>query len=295
MNYQIISDGSCDLDPALAEEMNITVVPFYVSMDEATYQKEIIDVGIRDFYQQMTENPAVYPKTSMPSVKDYVDVFTTVVAKGDAIICLCITSKFSGSMQSAVSARDMLLEQYPDAEITVMDTTVNTVLQGLFVLEAARMLKEGVSYEENISRLEQIRKTGRIFFTVGSIDYLQHGGRIGKVAGAAVSVLGIKPLITLRDGEIFSSGLARGRKKSLEKVIDLLKEYLEENHADIRDYSVVVGYGYDYDEAKEFCSCIKQELSKQYGDFELPIFQIGATIAVHTGPYPLGVGIIRRA
>lgn len=295
MNYQIISDGSCDLDPALAEKKHITVVPFYVSMDETTYQKEIVEIGIREFYAKMVAEPTTFPKSSMPSVQDYVDVFTPVVKQGDAIICLCITSKFSGSLQSAVTARDMLLEQYPDAKITVMDTTVNTVLQGLFVLEAAALWEAGIPYEEAVSRLEKIRESGRIFFTVGSIDYLQHGGRIGKVAGAAVSVLGIKPLITLKEGEIFSSGVARGRKKSLDKVIGLLKAYLEENHADIRDYSIAVGFGYDYEEAVNFRDQVKAEISAKYGEFELPIYQIGATIAVHTGPYPLGIGIVKRA
>lgn len=294
MSYQIISDGSCDLGAALAAEKRITVVPFYVAFGGESYKKEIEEIGIRDFYNQMVENPTVFPKSSMPSVQDYADVFTPVIERGEAVLCLCITSKFSGSLQSAVTARDMLLEKYPQAQITVMDTTVNTVLQGIFVLEAVRLRDNGVPYEEAVARLEQVRDTGRIFFTVGSIDYLQHGGRIGKVAGAAVSVLGIKPLITLKEGEIFSSGVARGRKKSLDKVISLLKAYLEENHADIREYSICVGYGYDYEEAQAFQAQVKSEMASQYGDFDLPMFQIGATIAVHTGPYPLGVGIVKR-
>ncbi|MDE5965725.1 MAG: DegV family protein [Lachnospiraceae bacterium] len=294
MSYQIISDSSCDLGAALAAEKQITVVPFYVAFDEESYKKEIEEMGIRDFYQQMVDNPTVFPKSSMPSVQDYADVFTPVIERGEAVLCLCISSKFSGSLQSAITARDMLLEKYPEAQITVMDTMVNTVLQGIFVLEAVRLRDAGIPYEEAVARLEKVRDTGRIFFTVGSIDYLQHGGRIGKVAGAAVSVLGIKPLITLKEGEIFSSGVARGRKKSLDKVISLLKAYLEENHADIRDYSICIGYGYDYEEAQAFQAQVKSELASEFGDFDLPLFQIGATIAVHTGPYPLGVAIVKR-
>lgn len=295
MNYRIVSDGDCDLAPELAREKNITVVPFYVSFDDATYQKEIEEIGIRDFYERMVSDPKTFPKSSMPSVQDYADVFTPIVEAGEAIICMCITVKFSGSYQSAMTAKEMVLEEHPDAQITVIDTTMDTVLQGLYVLEAVKLRDAGVSYEETVARLEAVKETGRIFFTVGSIDYLQHGGRIGKVAGVAVSVLDIKPLITLKEGEIFSSGIARGRKRSLDKVIALLKDYLKERNATPDAYEIVVGYGYDIEEAEHFREMVVSELTAGFGEYQIEKFQIGATIAVHTGPYPLGVGVLKRA
>ncbi len=97
--YHIISDGSCDLPKELAEEKNITVVPFYVSFDDKNYLKENVEIGIRDFYQQMVDRKGVYPKSSMPSTQDYVDVFTPYARDGMPVICICITTKFSGSMQ----------------------------------------------------------------------------------------------------------------------------------------------------------------------------------------------------
>lgn len=196
--YHIVSDGSCDLPPALVREIGVTVVPFYVSFGDENYQKEIEEIGIREFYQKMVDNPKIYPKSSMPSVQDYVEVFEPLVREGKPVICICITTKFSGSMQSALNARQMLLEEYPEAEITVMDATVNTVLQGLLVLEAVRLRDRGTSCQDTIKRLEEIKGTGRIFFTIGGMEYLQHGGRIGKVAGVAGSVLGIRPVITLK-------------------------------------------------------------------------------------------------
>ena len=295
MNYQIISDGSCDIETELVKEKELIKVPFYVSFDDVDYKKEIDEIGIREFYDMMVEKKGVYPKSSMPSVQDYVDVFTPVVERGDAILCMCITTKFSGSMQSALTARDMVIEKYPDAKITVMDTTFATGLQGVLVMEAIRLKEEGVGYEEAVARLEAVRDSGRIFFTIGSIDYLQHGGRIGKVAGAAASVLGIKPMITFKDGEIFSSGVTRGRKKSMDKVISLLKEYLEEHSGRIQDYRIMVGVGYDLEEGEHFRQQVLDELTPEFGEFELPIFQIGATISVHTGPYPIGVVIVKRA
>lgn len=126
--FHIISDGSCDLPVELTEEKNITVVPFYVSFDDEHYQKEIVEIGIRDFYQQMVDRKGVYPKSSMPSTQDYVDVFLPYVKQGLPVVCICITTKFSGSMQSALNARSLVLEKYPQAQITVIDATINTIL-----------------------------------------------------------------------------------------------------------------------------------------------------------------------
>ena len=224
--YHIISDGSCDLPPELAARKNITVVPFYVSFDDEHYLKENVEIGIRDFYQQMVDRKGVYPKSSMPSTQDYVDVFRPYAQEGVPIICICITTKFSGSMQSALNAKSIVQESLPQAQITVIDATVNTVLQGQYVLEAAALRDSGVEYGACVARLEEIKGTGRIFFTVGDMEYLKHGGRIGKVSAVAGSVLGIRPVITLKEGEIFPSGIGRGRKRTTEKTISLLLEYL---------------------------------------------------------------------
>lgn len=298
MKYKIVTDGSCDLPSELCREKDITVVPFYVSFDSEHYKKEIVEMPIREFYNQMVADPTTFPKSSLPSVQDYVDVFTPIVKEGTAIICLCITSKFSGSCQSAMNARQIVLESFPNAQITVIDTTINTVLQGIFVLEAVKMRDAQIPYEKVIEELNAIKSTGRIFFTVGNIDYLKHGGRIGKLAGLAGSMLGIKPLITLKEGEIFPSGVSRGRKKSLEKVYELLWQYIEEVGATPETYSICVGYGYDLDEAEEFRKGAVAFLNGKgfiIEDKELKSYQIGATISVHTGPYPLGFGIVRKA
>ena len=293
--YQIFSDGSCDLPPELVKEKNIVVVPFYVSFDGEHYKKEIEEVGIRDFYQKMVDNPKMFPKSSLPSTQDYLDAFRPVVERDIPIICICITTKFSGSMQSAVNAKNMILEKKPDARITVIDATVNTVLQGLYVLEAVRLRDRGAGYEETVARLEEIKSTGRIFFTVGNMEYLKHGGRIGKVAGAAGSILGIRPVITLKQGEIFPSGIGRSRRRTTEKTIELLLNYLDEVKEDISCYSLAVGYGYDYEEACSYRDSVLAALAGRYDLKELPIYQIGATIGVHTGPHPIGLGIIHRA
>ena len=295
-SFHIISDGSCDLPTELTGEKNITVVPFYVSFDEGHYLKEKEDIGIREFYQQMIDRKGVYPKSSMPSTQDYADVFLPFAEKGEPVICICITTKFSGSMQSAVNAREIVKEEYPDAEITVIDATVNTVLQGQYVLEAAAMRDAGFTYRDTVARLEQIKSTGRIFFTVGNMEYLKHGGRIGKVGALAGSVLDIRPVITLKKGEIYPSGIGRGRKRSTDKAKALLLDYLKDSGMGIECFSLSVGYGYDVEEGKEYRDSVIEMLRNHgYEISEIPVYQIGATIAVHTGPYPLGIGVIEKA
>ena len=292
---QIISDGSLDLSRELTRERDILVVPFYVSFDGETYLKEGVELDIREFYQRMVDHPDVFPKTSMPSVDDYYQVFLPLAKQDVPMICICITTKFSGSMQSATTARDMILEEYPKARITVIDAEINTVLQGLYVLEACRLRDLGWEYDRMVERLLAIRESGRIFFTIGNIDYLKHGGRIGKGMGIAGSALKIKPLITLKEGEIFASGIARSREKSMQKVIEMLKAYLDERTAKPGEYSFAIGYGYDYEEACHFREMLKDLVRERLGIDEIEIYQIGATIGVHTGPYPIGVGIIKRA
>lgn len=297
--YQIISDGSCDLPPELTEAKKIEVVPFYVSFDDETFYREIAEMPIRDFYEKMVEHENVlFPKSSLPSIDDYLNIFKKYAIHDIPIICICITTKFSGSYQAAINAKNILLETYPDARVTVIDSMMDTVLQGLYVLEAAKLREQGLSYEQTIKRLLAIRESGRIFFTVGNVDYLKHGGRIGKLSSLAASLLGIRPLITLKEGEIFPSGIARSRKKSIEAVWNLLDNHiktLQQQGEDMRDYIVTVGYGYDIPEAECFLSETKKRFQNVLDVDSIEMYQIGATIAVHTGPYPLGFGFLKKA
>ena len=295
--FHVVTDGSCDLPVELTKEKNLTVVPFYVSFDDEHYMKEIEEIGIREFYQQMVDNPKVYPKSSMPSMQDFADAFKPFAEAGMPVICICITTKFSGSMQSAVNAREMILEEYPDAKIHVIDSKINTVLQGIYTLEAVRLRDAGWDYESAIARLEELRDTGRIFFTVGDMEYLRHGGRIGKVAGVAGSLLGIRPVITLKQGEIFPSGIGRSRKNTTQKAIDLLVQYLKEQRISADKFTVCIGFGYDAEEAKTFRERAYEALRAAGLDLkeEIKLYQIGATISVHTGPYPLGFGVVEKS
>ena len=296
MDFQIISDSSCDLDMELREKYNIQVVPFYISFDGEKYYKEREEIDIREVYKRMVDEPKNYPMTSLPSVQNYIDAFTPHVEAGRAIICMCLTTSLSGSYNSACNAKEIICEEHPDAKITVINSLGATVSQGVAIIEAARMQQEGKTYEEVVAYLDgESKSTSRIFFTVGNTDYLKHGGRIGKVAAVASSVLSLKPLITLKDGEISASSVARSRKKSLVMTLDLVRNYFKETGDNPKDYLYAVGFGYDKDEAVEFKKQFEDMMNNEFGGVgETFLFQIGATICVHTGPYAIGLGLIKK-
>ena len=295
--YKIISDGSCDLGTERAAQLQIDIVPFYVSTDQETYLKEIEELGVHDLYQFMIDHPGVYPKTSLPTVNDYIEMFTGYVEKEIPILCICITSKFSGSYNSAMNAKQMIEEDYPNAKITVIDSTINTVLQGTYLQELASYRDAGASYEELIDKANEIKSTGRIFFTVDSFDYLTQGGRLGKLGEIASNTLKIKPLIVLKNGEIFPFGIARTRENAKKRVIDQAIKYVQQNGNDPEQYRINIGYGYDKAEGEQYYEKFLTKFQSTWPDAKLTIgtMQIGATIGVHTGPYPLGCGIVKKA
>ena len=168
--------------------------------------------------------------------------------------------------------------------------------ESIVVENAVAMRDAGCTLDEAVTWLEAEKITNQIFFTVGNLDYLIKGGRIGKVTGRAANILGIKPMILFKEGEIFSAGVARGRQKSFEKALDLLMTYLAEHNGTPDDYCITVGYGYDADEGKRLWMQTRAALRAKYPACEcnVVLLQIGCTIAVHTGPYALGMGVMRR-
>lgn len=296
MKFGIVSDSSCDLSLQYAQQEQVTIVSFYVSFDGERYMKEGKEIAVTDFYQKMADNPGCYPKTSMPSVQDYIEAFLPFVKERMPVLCICLTKKFSGSMQAAINAREALTETYPEAKIQVMDSQLVTAVQALFVQEAVRLRNSGLELEEAVKALEKIGSSGHIFFTTKDLKYLEHGDRIGKAASLAGSMLNIKPLLQYFDGELGPTELCRGRKKSLCKVAEMFVDYLEKKKINLEEYLLVTGEGLHVPEYKTFKDDLRDKMGKKgYPVKDWPQVQIGATIGVHTGPYPIGVGILKKA
>lgn len=295
MKFHIVSDSSCDLGLERTQRLGVDLVSYYVALGDEVYYREERDISTHDFYQRMAGHPGVFPKTSMPTIEDYLDVFRPLAQQDIPILCICLNARFSGSYQCAQNARNALLEDFPKAQLYVMDSHLATVLQGLLVEQAVQLRDREFTLMQAVEALEPIRSTGRIFFTTNDLDYLSHGGRIGKAAAATGSLLKVKPLIGYQDCGLVSDGIAQGRKKSLQRVQELFYRYVQRQELDLSQWQVVTGFGLDRQEYDSFTDTLFDGLAQRgYSVPRSPVYQIGVTIGVHTGPTPIGVGILRR-
>ena len=286
-NFIILSDSSCDLPENSRQQFNIDVVPFYISFDKENYLKENIDIKIYDFYEKIVSEKII-PKTSLPSMEDYCEYFKKHLDNGLDILCFTICSELSGSYQSAINAANIMLEDYPERKILVIDSRKATVAQGLLVIEASKMQKAGFSIEETFEKMEQLKHEGIIVFTIDTLEYLQKGGRIGKASALAGSLLNIKPILLLDNGILEPHSKVRGRKKSLSETLKIFNEYIED---DINKYEIAIAHAHCKDEAIE----LEKNLNEKYNiKLSYPIFDIGVTVGAHTGATAIGVGFIKK-
>lgn len=289
-NYQIFSDSACDMPQELINEFNIQLIPFYVTFDQETYYKETVEITPKEFYQTLQNKP-VLSQTSLPSVQDYITKFKPVIQEGKEILCFCLSQKFSGSYRSAVNAKEILEGIDPEAKITIIDSIQATAGQGLILLQAAKMQKAGYSLEDCVKRIEEIKSTARIMFTVDNLDYLSSGGRIGKVTALAGNMLNLKPLIKLKEAELIPYTKVRGREKALDKIVAMVEEHFHDNKQRYQDYDFCLANATTMEDAMD----MKQRIESLIGRaITKPIFQIGATIGTYAGPGALGVCFVKR-
>ncbi len=288
--FQIISDGSCDLPKELLLLNEIVLVPFSITFDSdkesVLYQNK--DLTTDQFYDHLLSSPKDYPHTACPSMQCFLDHFEEAYSSHTPILCVCISSKWSGSYNSACIAKEILLERHSDAQIEVIDSEVNTVCQGLYVLEIARLRDEGLSFKA-ICDLCRVRHGDRIIFSVSDLSYLLHGGRIGNLAATIARVFPIDPLIIAKHGQIYSGGIALKRRRAMLSIIQKINDHFCKHHLKKEDYVFSIGYCHNREEGEMF----QKEVEEKVGVKTL-LSQIGMTIAVHTGPEALGVAFLRK-
>jgi DegV family protein with EDD domain len=236
-------------------------------------------------------NEKVFPKTSLPSVHDYINYFELSILDNKDILCLCLTQKFSGSYQSAVNAKAILEEKYPEAKIHIIDSIQATAGQGILLIQAAYMREAGLTLEEAVDRIHEIKPTARIMFTVDTLEYLAKGGRIGKVTSLAGTMLNLKPMIQLKDAELIPYSNVRGRKKALQKAIDMAEEYFIETGEKYEDYDFCLANA----STLEDTAFVQTQLEELIGrKLTYPVFQIGVTIGTYTGPGAVGICFVKK-
>ncbi len=292
--FKIISDTACDYSIDYAKSVDVDLVPLYVTFDGTTYLKDKEELPIETFYDKIL-NENLFPKTSLPGVQDYIDKFLPYIKNNQPVICITISTILSGSYNSAVMAKDYILDEYPDAKIEIINSLVDTAAQALIVREAVRIRNAGFSFEKAVELLNKIILSSTIFFTIGSLDYLKKGGRIGRLATKLTEALNIRPIIYLQLGELNIGGIARTRNKSKKIVLDVLKKYFTKNKLDINDYVFTAESCTDFDELKDFRKDFENTFNvkcvESYEDFNI---RIGSVTACHTGPYAIGIGIVPK-
>ena len=286
--YKIIADTSCDIPAAVFAEKNVTYVPFNVSFDQENYMEELKDISPDEFHTKLATEK-VFPKTSLPSVQAYMDAMEPALKEGKDVLCLCLSSKFSGSYGSAVNAANILADDYPNRVIKVVDTTCATACEGMMVLEACRMRDAGMELDTVVEKLDALKASACLYVTVDSLEHLQKGGRIGKASAMAGALLNIKPIIAMKDGELHPAGKVRGSKKALKTIIDMSKEKMGDEKDQYR-IILVRGEKDRHENAVEMAN----ELRAEGYDVQEDVWTVGITIGAHIGPTPIAICMMKK-
>lgn len=283
---KIISDDACDLTKEEIEKYDIDIVHFKISDEDGN------DIeNVEKLYEMELNNPKMRFFSACPSVDEYYQLFKAYAEKGCDIISVAISAKFSGSHNSACVAAQMIRDEFKNIKIMAVDSMKNSATQGLFVINLARLAANGKSFEEIKKYIEDDPDGGKILFTVGNLNYLIAGGRVGKLKGLVANRLNIKPIITMKDGVLASGGFGIGIKNTLNKLIDMAKAYFEKTKQNIKDFMFCVGCGYDREEGENFLKLCKEKLGLR--DNQIKINRIGSTTIVHTGPNTYGFAFIK--
>lgn len=293
-NFKVVSDSCCDLPKEYVKQLDVEIVPLYVAFQDGVYRRDYYDFSYHDFYQRMIDHPGDYPKTSLPSVEDYMKVWEPYIREGVPVLSISMTSKMSGSYNSARMAKEEMLDTYPDAQIEVIDSQELTILQGMFVTEACRLRDAGKSLSETAALLNAVKAEGRAYFTIGDLRYLSAGGRIGNLVKLAAAGLGLKPVILFQNGSISLSVITRSRQRSLKELAHQASSYFISSKENPQNYHLAVGYGLSREEGEEIRSLLCAELEKAGYTAEPPLVQIGTMVGAHTGPMLMGIAFLRK-
>lgn len=276
---KLVSDGSCDFSESEIAFYNIDVVPFSVSFDGTTYLKEGVDITLEEFHKKLTE-PDAYAKTSLPSLNDYIEVFTKAVENGQDVLCVTISSKFSGSYQGAINAKNIVLEDYENANIIIIDSLTSTGAQGNLIKYAHRLIENGKTIQEVEQILNNNRLNTEIYFTVGTLKYLQKGGRIGKGAALVGELLNVNPILALKDGELIPISKVRGRKKALQSIFDNAISFIGDREV---TYANVLTVSHIEDAEIVISKCNEASIDN------VTLGTIGVTVTAHSGANIVGI------
>ena len=275
MAIKIVTDSVSDLPPALAGANGITVVPAYVIIGNETY-RDGVDISADRFYEQLGTLPRL-PTTSQPTVADFHEVYQGLLEQGHQIVSVHCSGKLSGTFNSATQAKAALGD---DSQIEVVDSQIASAAQALAVLSAAQWAREMSDFQELVQRLRQSLNRYQTYFVVDTLEFMQKGGRIGKASAFLGGMLKVKPILTVRDGEVHPVERPRSRERARSRLIELIRSL-----APVRQLNVI--YSTDRTQAL----AVRAELSDMVEPEHLVESRFGPVLGTYLGPNALGVAV----
>ena len=275
---QIVTDSTADLSADFIKKNNIIVIPLYVNFPERTY-KDGVDIHPKEFYPMLEQSKNNLPKTSTPSINDFIDTYKPLIDQGFEIISIHISSGLSSTASMAEAAARTL-----KGKIQVFDSKSISSGIGLQVLSTVEMIKNNLSMDNIMDKLSEIRQRTEIFFSLDTLEYLEKGGRIGKVSALLGSLLKIKPIVRVDNGTYVPLDKVRNQKQAIYKMAEhMLKTIGEE-----LPKHIAIAHG----AAEEAGAYLKKTVEEKL-DMKVDFFgETGPVIGVHTGPGVLGIAFI---
>jgi DegV family protein with EDD domain len=275
---RIVTDSTAYLSPAIIEKHGICVVPLCVHFGAQAFQ-EGVDLSTEEFYARLA-GAAELPTTSQPSPADFYAVMKDLVDAGDELIVLTISSKLSGTWNSAMAALEML----PQAKISVVDSLSASIGLQMMVEAAAEAAAAGSTRAQIVELAEEIKQKLCILFVVDTLEYLAKGGRIGNAKALLGTLLKVKPILTLHEGAIEPLEQVRSKRKAVARMLELVEAHAAGRGAQAH---VAVTHALVPDEAR----LLAEEIQKRLGCAAPSVSDLGGVIGTHTGPGVVAVGL----
>lgn len=273
---KILCDSITDLPIEIIKKHNVDIVPLTVIFNEKEYLDRV-DITNKEFYKMLRENETM-PKTSQATYAQFVEFFEKY--KDDEILYLAGSSAASGTYQSAVLAKGDV-----DANITIFDTLNLSLGSGTLVIKACEMVEQGLSIDEIVKNLENLRNDALVTFSVDTLEYLKKGGRISSTKAALGSLLNIKPILTVNDGLVVQKSQVRGKKQIF---TNLVNSIVEKYGDDLSNKTIILGCG----DNNEDLETLRETLLKNTNVKNVYDVNIGCVICSHSGPGVVGISCI---
>ncbi len=273
--FHIVTDGAADMPPGWEKEYDINVVPINIHFGEQTYLGGV-DLSNEDFYRLVDESGKI-PKTSQPSPFQFKESYQRVAKAGDTILSLHVTSKLSGTFESAVAAARELAEEF---NIIPFDSGAGSAALGMMCREARLMERAGAAVQQIVERMYQIRRNVQIVLTLEKLDYARMSGRIGALQAALASALNIKPIVVLKNGVLGMTERVRTRSRALDRVVELLHNRFKKELV-----SVAAVHARDLRSAQDLLERAKEIFNIK----ELILTELSIAVAANLGPGTVGL------